>query len=241
MSMKRVNRITPPSETCSCNTAPAPIPDHQRERDRRNAVGERTVQRLDPHRTHLYVAIARVDRAVPFLVVFLPLRQLHYLQAREVLLQVLVQSRHRLAHQPEQLPRNALERVGDAAHDRHHQQHDHGQLHVDREHDHEGHEERHELADQGADAAQQFVQRFDVVGNARHDAADCDAVVKRRRARFEMPEQVDAQIAQTVDHRADQREPVIVPGDGPAELQHGEQTRTPRRAAKGRAFAGSTP
>ena len=24
MSMKRVNRITPPSETCSCSTAPAP-------------------------------------------------------------------------------------------------------------------------------------------------------------------------------------------------------------------------
>jgi len=50
------------------------VPDHQRERDGRDAVGECAIQRLDPHRTHLHVAVARVDGAIAFLVVFLSLR-----------------------------------------------------------------------------------------------------------------------------------------------------------------------
>ena len=105
--------------------------------------------------------------------------------------------------------------MGGDGHERQGEQQDAGHGRRDGEHDDEGHEERHQLADQAAHAAQEFVERLDVVGDAGHHPAHGDAVVELRRAGFEMGEEVATQVSQAIDDGGDQGHAVVVAGHGP--------------------------
>ena len=101
----------------------------------------------------LVLSIVLVDARVALEVVLLPFRELHHLQAGEVLLQVLVETRDRQAHQAKQMTRGAAEVVSHRAHDRQRGQEHQRELHVNGEHDGERDKKRHKLADQRAHAA----------------------------------------------------------------------------------------
>ena len=208
-------------------------PEHRADGDGRHAVGERPVGRLEAHRLRLRGEVALVDLGVAPVVVVLPARKLHDLQPREVLLQVLVERRDGQPDQAEEHARGAAEVEGDDGDQGQGEQQDAGQLGADREHDDQGDEERRELADQGAETAQQFVERLDVVGHAGHHAPHRDAVVEREGPRLEVPEQVEAQVAQPLDHGRDERHAMRMHGHGPGELQH--DVEAARREQRGQA------
>ena len=194
-------------------------PQHRPDGDRRHAVREGPIRRLEPHGLRLGGEVALVDVRIACVVVVLAARQLHDLEAGQVLLQVLVQGGHGQAHHPEEQARRAAEVEGHHGDDRQREQQNARQFDAHREHDDQRHEEGRELADQRAETPEQFVQRLDVVRDPGHDAADRHAVVERRGPRFEVAEEVEPEVPQALDDGGDEGHAVGVHGHGPGELQ----------------------
>ena len=149
--------------------------------------------------------------------------ELDDLDAHQVFLHVLVQSRDRVAHEPEDLAHRHAEDVGRHRGHGDDQQEQARHLGADVEHEEQRQEERHELPREHAEPEQQVEQVLHVVRDAGHDPADGDPVVERGRLVLERGEQVEAQVPERLERAARERQPVREHEERLRQHEHDEQ------------------